>query len=201
MLLKMFTVVLVFGVVAGSSFGQERREMPLKIRKFNAMGTKALVTTPQYKSDVSRGAGAAKKWYMISVQYDTEPEWIDELTVEFHVLTSTRDLKTKKDVFSLYKLVVRYVDIARGRGHEATAFMRPSTIKRFGSPIAVAAVFSVKGHVIDAVSDDSKRMPEKWWNDPRVTDSADVTLRPGRLLDRSDSPWALINIDNYEAIK
>ncbi len=203
MFLKLFTVVLVWVVVVGVSFGQAVRTLksPLKIRKFSAMGTRSLVTTPQYKSDIARGSGSAKKWHQITVLYDTEPEWLDELTIEFHVLSSTRDLETKKDVYSLYKLVVRYADIESGRGHMATAFLRPTALKRFGNPIAVAAVFSVKGRVIDAVSEDTKKMPEKWWKDPRVTDRNDVTARNDYLLDRSKSPWALINIDNYEAIK
>ncbi len=203
MLVKLFSVVLIWTVAVGFSLGQGGRssESPLKIRKLNALGTRSSVSTPQYKSDVSRGSGSPEKWHSISVLYDTSPEWLDELTVEFHVLAKTRDLETKKNVYALYKLVVRYMDIERGRGHMATAFLRPSAIKRFGDPIAVATIFSVKGKVIDEVSEESENLPEKWWKDPRVTDRAGVTMRSGYLLDRSKSPWAMINYDDYEVIK
>lgn len=203
MLVKLLSGVLVLSVAAGVSLGQAKSSSapPLKIRKFSAIGTRSRVSTPQYKSDVARGSGSAKKWHSISVLYDTTPEWIDELTVEFHILAGTRDIETKKQVYALYKLVVRYADIERGRGHTATAFLRPSAIKRFGEPIAIAAVFSVKGREIDSVSQETESMPEKWWKNPRVTDRDIVTVRNGYLLDRSKSPWAMVNYDNYEVIK
>ena len=147
------TLVFVASVGVSSAQGQGATSIPLKIRKFNALGTRALVETPQVKSNVARSSGSPKKWHTISVLYDTSPEWLDEITVEFHILSSTKDPETKKKVFSLYKLVVRYMDIERGRGHTATAFLRPTALKRYGQPIAVATVFSAKGKVIDFKSE------------------------------------------------
>ena len=203
MLLKLLSVILSWTLVSGVASAQQASSsrVPLKIRKLSAIGSRSLVETPQYQSDVSRSSGRSKKWNEISVLYETTPDWIDELTVEFHVLSSSRDLETKKQVYSLYKLIVRYVDIERGRDHTATAFLRPAAVTRFGVPMAVAAVFSVKGKVIDAVNEETENMPEKWWKNPQVIDRADVTVRKGYLLDRTKSPWAMINYDSYEVIK
>jgi hypothetical protein len=200
---KLFLFMLFCTVAAGSGLAQERKGAgeKVRIRKLNALGTKSKVSTPQYKSSEPRATGRAKKWHQVSVLYDSSPEWIDELTIQFHVLAVTREPKTKKKAFSLYKLVVKYSDIEQGRGHTATAFLRPSASKRFGDPIAVATVFSVDGRVVGEISQESEKLPEKWWKNPRVTDSNDVTVRQGYLLSRSKTPWALINYDDYEAIK
>ncbi len=203
MSVKLLYVILGWTLISGLASGQEAStsRLPLKIRKFEAMGSRCLVSAPQYRSNIQRGSGREKKWHQISILYDTTPDWIDELTVEFYLLSGIRDLKTKKQVYSLYKLVVRYSDIKQGRGHAATAFLRSTALDRFGPPIAVAAVFSVKGKVIDSVSEDTESMPEKWWKSPRVIDRADVTVRNGYLLDRSKSPWSMVDFDNYEVIK
>jgi len=202
-LVKLFLFMLFCAITAGSGLAQERRSTgeKLRIRKLNGLGTRSKVDTPQYDSSEPRATSRAKKWHQISVSYDTSPKWIDELAIQYHVLAVTRDPETKKKVFSLYKLVVKYSDIEQGRGHTATAFLRPAASKRFGDPIAVALVFSVDGRVVDEISQESEKLPEKWWSNPRVTDSNDVTVRQGYLLSRSKTPWALINYDDYEAIK
>jgi hypothetical protein len=190
-------------IAAGTGQAQDRRTAgeEVRIRKLSAFGTRSKVYTPQYDTSEPRATGRAKKWHQISVLYDSSPKWIDELTIQFHVLAVTRDPETKKKAFSLYKLVVKYSDIEQGRGHTATAFLRPAASMRFGDPIAVALVFSVDGKVVDEISDESEKLPEKWWKNPRVTDSNDVTVRQGYLLNRSKTPWAMINYDDYEAIK
>lgn len=202
-LTKLFFVMLFCIAAAGAGQAQERRSSGavVRIRKLNGLGSKSMVYTPQYNSNEPRATGRAKKWHQISVLYDSAPKWIDELAIQFHVLSVTRDPETKKKAFSLHKMVVKYADIAQGRSHTATAFMRPAASLRFGDPIAVALVFSVDGKVVDEVSEESEKLPEKWWKNPKVTDNDNVTVRQGYLLNRSESPWAMINYDDYEAIK
>jgi hypothetical protein len=195
-------VVLLVFIVAGVVTAQERRasgKTILKIRKLNALGTRSLVDTPSYRNNATQGTKRAKKWHEISVIYDTAPEWIDELTIEYHVLAVTIDKKTRKKKFSLYKSIVKYSDIEKGRGHVATAFLRPVALKRYGNPIAVATVFSVNGKVVAVESQESEKLPSKWWSDQRVIDRAE--MRKGYLLDRAKSPWALVDYDDYEVIK
>jgi hypothetical protein len=142
-----------------------------------------------------------KKWQVITIPYETAPDWIDELTVKFYALAVTRDPESGKKVFSLYKLTVKYSDVERGRSHKATAFLRPTAVKRYGNIFAVAAVFSIDGKVVAEASQEMERLPEQWWKNPRVVERPDVIVRTGYFLNRAQSPWSLINYDDYEVIK
>jgi len=161
------------------------------------------VETPSYSTSVGRGENRPKEWHVISVSYDTIPEWIDELTVHFYAISMEKDRKTGRNAYSLFKVVVRYVDIERGRSHLARAFLRPTALERYGEVVGAAVEMSVGGELVAEESDvaPKAKLPQKWWKNPLVVDSKDVTTRAGYLLDREKSPWAFINIDDYEVIK
>jgi hypothetical protein len=173
----------------------------LRVRKLTGLSTKSRVFTPSFSTDVGRGVNRAREWQAVTVTYDTAPEWLDELQIQFFVLSVMRDPETKRNVYSLYRNTVRYIDIEQGRNHMAVVFLRPTALLRHGEPVAVAAVFSLDGKVVEEVSDEETKLPEKWWKNPLVTDSEATTIRDGYLQDRSKSPWALINPDDYEVIK
>ncbi len=200
---KLMYSVLVVASLSTAAFAQDARPASdkLRVRKIIGLGSKARVFTPTYTTDVGRGVERAQEWLAVTLTYDTAPEWIDELLIQFHVLAKRPDPKTPKNLYSLYKTAVRYVDIEAGRKHMATTYLRPSAIVRYGEAVAVAAVVTLDGAVVAEVSDESMQLPEKWWKNPLVTDSDATTIRDGYLLDRSKSPWALINTDDYEVIK
>ncbi len=43
-------------------------------------------------------------------------------------------------------------------------------------------------------------LPKEWWKDSKVLDNPSVTRRTG-LVDRSKTPFALINPDDYEVVQ
>jgi len=43
-------------------------------------------------------------------------------------------------------------------------------------------------------------LPKEWWKDSKVLDNASVTRRNG-MVDRSKTPFALINVDDYEVVQ
>ena len=133
------------------------------------------------------------------VTYDTYPEWIDELTFQYFALAKRKE--EGKRQYSLFKTVVRYADIQKGRSHFSTAYLHPKALERYGSLAAVAFEIVHEGKVIAEESDEDVKLPETWWKNPLVTESQEVTVHDGYLLDRSQSPFALINIDDYEFIK
>ena len=206
-LLSAFMVVtitsLAFGQQAprGTSAALRAGSGKLRLRKLVGLGNKGRVFTPSYTSDIGRGIERAKEWRSVLLTYDTAPEWIDEMLIQFYVLGMTRDPETKRSVYSLYKTAVWYLDIAEGRNHMATVYLRPAALERYGEPVAVAAVVTLDGKVVAEISDESTKLPAAWWKNPLVTDSQATTTRDGYLLDRSKSPWALINPDDYEVIK
>jgi len=171
----------------------------IKVDRLSALGKQGTVKTPEYEVNVNRVPGR-EEWGQITVEYKTAPEWIDELVFQHTALAMTTEDGKRK--FSLYKLAVRYVDVERG-DHTSTAFLRPAAVKRYGELVAVAVEISADGNVVAETSevDPKLKMPEKWWKNPQVMENADVTVREGYLIDRSRSPFALINIDSYEVIK
>ncbi|MBC8453727.1 hypothetical protein H8D64_01580 [PVC group bacterium] len=180
-----------------------KKPIPLQIKRLKGRDARDTVETPSYSTSVGRGNNRAKDWQMISVEYDTFPEWIDELAVHFYVISMEKDKETRQIVYSYYETLVRYVDIQRDRGHLARAFLRPTALERYGEVVGVAVEMSVDGELVALESDEIKKagLPEKWWKNPKVLDSKSVTTRKGYLLDREKSPWAFINIDDYEVIK
>ncbi|MCK5850368.1 MAG: hypothetical protein KAH23_05585 [Kiritimatiellae bacterium] len=175
----------------------------LKIRKMTGLTTKGRVKTPEYRSSVGRGLKSSGDWSRVLVEYGTNPEWIDELVFQYYVLT-LRIVDGKK-AYSLFKTVVRYVDIPKDRRHLSTVFLRPNTVKRYGVPVAIAVEIRYNGQIV-AVKNDAiaaAGLPDgEWWKNPRVVDNEElVTVRSGYLLNRAESPFALVNIDDYEAIK
>jgi hypothetical protein len=174
-------------------------EKSLKIKEFMGVGRRGLTKTPEYKSNVNRGAGQPKEWAKIAVPYETYAEWLDEVTFEFWVLSLVKE--DGQNAYSLYKATVRYADVAEGGNHLCTMFLRPAAIERFGMVAAAAVEVSIGGTVVDEASESEIDVPEKWWRNPKVVESAQVKVREGYLLERSESPWALINIDDYEVIR
>ncbi len=176
-------------------------EEQIRVRRFVGVGPRARATTPFYQTSVGGGVKRAQDWHVVSITYDTAPAWMDDLLVQFHVLAVMPEPETRRNLYSLYKKTVRYVDIEQGRDHRAMAFLRPAAMKRYGNVVASAAVLTVEGKVVDEQSETAVDLPEFWWRNPLVLDSPALTVREGYLLNRTESPWALVNPDDYEVIK
>jgi hypothetical protein len=106
--------------------------------------------------------------------------------------------KTATD-FTLLKGSVVYVDVARGRAHLGVAYVRPAALARFGEIVGVAVEAKVKGETVSVMSEGrlgpSKPLPLEWWKIPNLT------AKDGYILDKSKTPFALINFDDYEALR
>jgi hypothetical protein len=176
---------------------------PVEIRKLEGRGSRTRVRTPYFDTNQDRGTSPVREWYRLNLYYDTEPEWIDELTIKFHVMALERT--QNGPAYSLYRKTVRFGDIRRGRNHRASVYLRPQPLERYGEVVAAAVEVVLQApdgrQVTLTESDEGVELPERWWNNPAVTESRAVTIRDGYLLDRKQSPWALINIDDYEVIK
>ena len=174
-----------------------------RIRKLLGVGRSGQEKTPEYKTSVARGIKPAADWAQITVTYDTTPKWIDELVIQYYVLTMI--VEEGKTVYSFFKATVKYVDVEKGRDHQGSVYLRPSVLKRHGNVVAAAVEISHEGKVIQTrseVDSESGVKEEKWWaDDSKVMKSPMVTPRDGYLLDRSQTPFALINIDDYEVSK
>ncbi len=194
--------LLAVGEVAAQQRPAAAAAGAMRIRKLPKLGRGLLVRTPQYEHNVARvigGSRRAREWAVLDVFYDTAPAWMDELSIAFHVMTEGRTPEGQKQ-FSLYQVTVAYADIERGE-HVASVVLPPAALARHGDVVACAVEFFAGGQKLAQESVASIQLPDTWWSDPRVLDNPNLVKRPGYLQDRSKSPFALANSDDYEAVK
>lgn len=131
-------------------------------------------------------ATSNRKWFRISAAYETRPEWIDRLSIEYYVLMPSPD---QKEV--LFKGVVNYVDIPQSREHLSEMYMHFNSYERhYGrGDIEYAVVVLIDGKEMAAKT--SRKEPKDWWKS--------MTPHPCELLNRLDTPFRVINVEKYEA--
>jgi len=211
------TSVLFSGTVFAQRLSTARRPTPAKedkgksdvqvrIKKLKGLGRDNLQRTPEYKTNAYRGVKKAGEWVEVRTEYDTGgAEWADELEFSYYVMCQGKEKVEGKNVYYLYRRVVKYVDVERDNGHFSCVYLRPNTVERFGEPIAVAVVISAGGEALDQKTEVAGgiNLPDEWWDSPAVLENPKIKLiiRDGQLLTRDESPWAFVNMDDYEWIK
>ncbi|MBM4164060.1 MAG: hypothetical protein FJ222_06435 [Lentisphaerae bacterium] len=176
----------------------------LRIRRMPKPTRAVMVRTPEFQTSVARSSRTPKnrEWALLEFEYETTPEWLDSLDIAYSVMTRTKGADGK-DAYSLFQSRVTYIDIQKG-DHTSCVILAPNTLARFGEPVALAIEIYQNGALLDSKSEVAARetsLPtEDWWKNPRIIDNALVTRREG-LLERSKTPFALINMDDYEVVK
>ncbi len=193
-------IALFLALGASDSFAQARLKAPagtavVRIHQLTGYGPRSLLRSPDSSGGGSRGRNSTREWAEMAIQYDTEPEWIDEVTFQFYALLRSR---TAGD-YTLLKGAVTYVDVARGRGHLGVAYIRPNALSRIGEIVGVAVEAQVKGEVVATFTEGklgpSKPLPQDWWLNPKLTP------KDGYIVEKSKTPFALVNFDDYESVK
>ena len=168
---------------------------PVTIRDLEGLRVRDQVRTPDYdySTNIPDSPTRAREWVRLMTEYETTPEWIDELSFRYFALA----LKTEgsKREFTLFRGTVTYADIPEDRDHLSVMFLRPRAVERYGEIVAIAVEISHGGNVVAARSEAKPKLPEKWWTNPQLTP------RDGYLLNRLQTPFAFINYDDYEFIK
>lgn len=207
--ISMLIVLTIGSVAMGQRSRTTRRGQdastvpPVIIKEIDGIANRDLRETPVYDTSTSYSSTKEEKeWGSVTVEYDTVPEWIDELVVEYMALSLEPTRKNEAKKYTLYKKTVKYMDVKRDRKHLGTVFIRPTGIERYGELVAVAVKFSIAGKLV-AEYGESKldRKYNPWWKNPVILESPAVTPREHYMLNRAESPFALINMDEYEAIK
>lgn len=144
--------------------------------------------TPEYQVNrVQMSSGKVRNWMQIQVAFDTAPEWMDQIDFTFYALVQSKDGNRG---FTLFRNSLSYVNIEKG-SHESVVYLHPSTLDRYGDVERVAVIMRVNGQVAAIESDPESN--QRWWEQLSPVD--------GYLLSRLETPFALINYDNYPAIK
>jgi len=146
-------------------------------------------STPIYSVKGPNAGSRAKDWFRVFVEYDTDAEWIDELNFTFYVLVKG---KTKDaPAYSLFKGETAYIHVAKGSRHQADMFLHPNILTRFGDVERVAVEVRQGGRLLERVG--KPNPTEAWWEKLSPID--------GVLLNRSQTPFVFVDIDDYEIIK
>lgn len=148
----------------------------------------AKVKTPEYRVVSGQAQPRSRDWFAITTQYDTAPEWLDELTFSYYVLIQGRTPQQPKNTLLVGE--VTYVNIQKGR-HLSDMYLHPSTLARYGDVKGIAVIIKQQGRVLTISSEPPTQ--QRWWE----------MLAPvsGLVLNRMQTPFAMINFDDYEAIK
>jgi len=171
----------------------------VRMREVTGLGRNALLRTPQYNAAGGLVAKMpARDWAQISVLFDApvgKDVWLDDLGVQFYALLRNR----MSGEYSLLRNSQQLFDVGSGRGHQSAMFVRPAALLRYGEVVGVAVELRVKGEVVDTLSDSKLpgggKLPDKWW------ESTKLTVREGYLLKKSDTPFAMLALDDYEYVK
>ncbi len=190
------------GQPAATRGGGERSEA-VEIKRMPPPNKTAMVRTPEFTVNVQNTMPKVSKkpreWALFEVKYESAAKWTDELTFNYHVMTKGKN-DEGKEAFSYYTTTLRYIDISKGE-HMSCVAIPPSLVERYGEPISVALeITSKEGKVLDSKSESIIPLPKEWWKDSNVLDKPQVTRRNG-LVDRSKTPFAVINVDDYEVVQ
>ncbi|MFH0909207.1 MAG: Amuc_1102 family pilus-like protein [bacterium] len=147
------------------------------------------VMTPEYQVSKSQFKARTREWFQIITTYETKPEWVDEVTFKYYVLVKDKggEVGSRQSLFSGE---VTYINVEKGK-HKSDVYLHPSTISRFGEVQAVAVMVSVQGRV-EAI-ESLPTSNERWWEK--------LTPVDGMLLNRMQTPFAMLYFDDYEAVK
>jgi hypothetical protein len=155
------------------------------------------VATPDFQYNV-RGVSTRRDgrqdWLQLTTEYDQDLPWLDELTITFYVVLTAneRNFPQGAPLTNMFTGTVTYQNIRRGR-HRSAMFLDHNTFERFGRPTAVAVVYNVQGQSAGGDVQPARTAESRWW----------TTQTPHSipLLNRSQTPWALIEIEQFQTIK
>jgi hypothetical protein len=195
---------------AAPAGGGAKTEDQVKISRFPPPGKTAMVKTPEFNYSVNniqpKVTRKQREWALFEVKYETSSKWTDELKFDYHVMTKGKG-DDGKEAYSYYAVTVRYIDIPKG-DHMSCVALPPSLIERYGEPLALALEVTGKDGTVLAAEALATgiQLPKEWWRDSGVMDKRDaagnpfLTRRSG-VVDRSKTPFALINPDDYEVVQ
>lgn len=163
------------------------------IKKVDVDGS---LSSPDYQ--LANGNAApkwtAQKWVKLEVTFEAVPDFTDELTFTYYVLFGDRLLVGH----------VNHVNIGKGHDLHSVMYISPKAIQRLvqkkqvnmaNLPITVATVTISKPGVVTPLAIGHYKNPARpdWW--------AAMKQEEGFLVNKSETPFAPLYWDYYEAIK
>ncbi len=177
------SIVAVFGLSLTASAQVPVGPGSVKLGKVQP----AIIKTPEFQ--ITGGQNKRYKlgdWLEVEVEFETKPEDVDELTFKYTILFEKKLLDGE----------VTHVSIPKGRDHYSVMYVAPRTLDRLtgGKAITPGSIENIwievsrQGQVLDKASFRPGAVP----NVPHLT---------GYVMNKSETPFAALYFDRYEAIK
>jgi hypothetical protein len=170
--------------------------------------TPDLATTPDYSFSLGPKGKKVQKnkdWLEVEVSFDwtprnPKPEFLDELTLNYYILLNNKDRENREG--TLLTGSVTHVAIPQGKGMNSVMYVSPRMLERFfagkvpstaSSAVLDVGVTITQPGVSKPLASSSWKGKGEWWGPMSGT--------PGYVLNKSETPFAPLVWDYYEAIK
>jgi hypothetical protein len=165
-----------------------------------------LVTTPEYSFNYgpkNKKVARNKDFLEVEVSFDwqpknAKPEFLDELTFNYYVLLNNKSRENPEG--TLLTGSVTHVAIPQAKAMNSVMYISPRTLERFfegKSPTTASAAVIDVGVTItkqgQLVAEASWKGRGQWWSELQQVS--------GYVLNKSETPFAPLAWDYYEAIK
>ena len=179
----LLSAAAIFGLILSASAQAPLRPGDVKIDKVQP----AVVKTPEFQFQ----GGTQKRskpgdWLEVEVDFETKAEMIDELTFAYKILINGKLLNGE----------VTHINIPKGREHFSVAYVAPRSLE------SVMAGKQLTAAAIQGIWVDASRQGQVLANNGTVkTAVPNVPQLPGLVLNKSQTPFAPLFWDRYEALK
>ncbi len=146
-------------------------------------------STPDFTVRGAQRRITPRDWHQIVTEYEVAPDWIDELEFRVYVL-----LQHGREERTLLSGTVTYINVSRtrpGRRHQSVVYLHPSTVERYGDVAHVAVLVWHDGGLQDVSMRPESRVA--WWEQ--------FSAIEGQVLDRMQTPFAVLDFDSEQALK
>lgn len=203
-------ILLSFSLVPTSGIAQQATlNSEIQITKIEP----TFIDSPKISAGgyTKRSTGRPGPWLEVEVTFDRNvvpkaPKYADELTINYYVLLKNERFTVDKKP-TLLTGSITHVHIPQEKGLHSVVFLSPRAFASFfdGKPPATAqqavtdvgVTISGKGGLLAiSTAKGTVKGDKGWWDAP---DS--FTSTPGVLLNKSETPFAPLEWDFYEAIK
>lgn len=217
------------GARSARELAQDKMDDKVRISQMPNIGPQSLIVAPQIQAQGGSQpiTKSRRQWGVYEMTYRTAQKWTEDITVNWYVLCDTKKAKqidrsktaARLPPYVYYTLVSRYVNIPEG-DHRSCVCLPPSFIERYGEPVVISCeLVTSEGKLLDGATmvngfpyvkagsyGEEEKEKMEWWNDDKIINAKDkngdplIEIRQG-LVDRSKSPFYLVNNADYEIIQ
>ena len=217
------------GKKSARELAQEKMDAKVKISQMPNIGPQSLLVAPglQAQGGSQPITKSRRQWGVYEMTYRTAQKWTEDITVNWFVLCDTKKAKqvdrsktaARLPPYVYYTLVSRYVNIPEG-DHRSCVCLPPSFIERYGEPVVISCeLVTSEGKLLDGMTvvngfsyvqagqfNEETKAKMEWWANDEIINAKDkngeamIEIRQG-LVDRSKSPFYLVNNADYEIIQ